>query len=107
MGNESAVDSLQNAIVSTISSNFLMKRPLLWTRITVILVNIPLIIVALQGWKLLDLYFFSNLLCTTSSLPLLAGIWLENLSGITVFLSCIFSFISVITLGVVTQGYKL
>ena len=104
---ESAVDSLQNAIVSTISSNFLMKRPLSWTRISVLLVNIPLVVIALQGWKLLDLYFFSNLLSTTSTLPLLAGIWLEKLSSVTVLLACFSSFLSIIGLGILVNNFNL
>ena len=105
--NESAVDSLQNAIVSTISSNFLIKRPLLWTRVSVLIINIPLVLIALQGYKLLDLYFFSNLLSTTSTVPLLGGIWLEKLSGISVLLACFFSFLCIIGLGLLVNNFHL
>jgi len=39
--NESAVDSLQNAIVSTLSSSFLKDRPVSWSRALVFVVNAP------------------------------------------------------------------
>ena len=39
--NESAVDSLQNAIVSTVSSSLLKDRPVSWSRALVFVVNAP------------------------------------------------------------------
>jgi Na+/proline symporter len=39
--NESAVDSLQNAIVSTLSSSFLKEKPVSWSRALVFVVNAP------------------------------------------------------------------
>lgn len=39
--NESAVDSLQNAIVSTLSSSLLVDRPVSWSRALVFVVNAP------------------------------------------------------------------
>ena len=45
---ESAIDSLQNAIVDNISGTFLKFLPLIWTRILVCVLNIPVMVVSLQ-----------------------------------------------------------
>ena len=45
---ESAIDSLQNAIVDNISGTFLKALPLVWTRVLVFVLNIPVIVVSLQ-----------------------------------------------------------
>ena len=45
---ESAIDSLQNAIVDNISGTFLKFLPLIWTRALVFVLNIPVIVVSLQ-----------------------------------------------------------
>ncbi len=46
---ESAIDSLQNAIVDNISGSFLKGLPLLWVRVLVLVLSIPVIIVSLQA----------------------------------------------------------
>ena len=45
---ESAIDSLQNAIVDNISGTFLKFLPLIWTRVLVCVLNIPVMVVSLQ-----------------------------------------------------------
>lgn len=45
---ESAIDSLQNAIVDNISGSFLKGLPLIWIRILVLVLSIPVIVVSLQ-----------------------------------------------------------
>jgi hypothetical protein len=45
---ESAIDSLQNAIVDNISGSFLKGISLIWIRILVLVLSIPVIIVSLQ-----------------------------------------------------------
>ncbi len=45
---ESAIDSLQNAIVDNISGSFLKGLPLIWIRVLVIILSVPVIIVSLQ-----------------------------------------------------------
>ena len=49
---ESAIDSLQNAIVDNISGTFLKFLPLIWTRVLVCVLNIPVMVVSLQVWLL-------------------------------------------------------
>ena len=45
---ESAIDSLQNAIVDNISGTFLKFLPLIWIRVLVCVLNIPVMVVSLQ-----------------------------------------------------------
>jgi hypothetical protein len=45
---ESAIDSLQNAVVDNISGTFLKFLPLIWTRVLVCVLNIPVMVVSLQ-----------------------------------------------------------
>lgn len=45
---ESAIDSLQNAIVDNISGSFLKGLPLIWIRVLVVILSVPVIIVSLQ-----------------------------------------------------------
>ena len=45
---ESAIDSLQNAIVDNISGTFLKSLPLIWIRVLVCILNIPVMVVSLQ-----------------------------------------------------------
>jgi hypothetical protein len=102
--NESAVDSLQNAIVATLSSNFLVDKPVAWSRAMVFLVNVPIVAVALQGYGLLDIFLVMNVLTTTSALPLLSGLWVATVSGPTVLLACFMSFVSTCVFGCVYAG---
>lgn len=45
---ESAIDSLQNAIVDNISGSFARNLPLVWVRALVLVLNVPVIVVSLQ-----------------------------------------------------------
>ncbi len=45
---ESAIDSLQNAVVDNISGVFLKDTPVIWSRLLVLLLNVPVIVVSLQ-----------------------------------------------------------
>ena len=45
---ESAIDSLQNAIVDNISGSFAKNLPLVWVRALVLVLNVPVIVVSLQ-----------------------------------------------------------
>ena len=78
------VDSLQNAIVDTISITFVTpivncirrgaKVDLKWIRLMVLALNIPPIIVSLKGYNIIQLFLLANLTTTTSTIPLLMGI---------------------------------
>ncbi len=102
--NESAVDSLQNAIVSTLSSSFLADKPVSWSRALVFAINAPIVLVALQGYAMLDLFLAMNILTTCSTFPLLSALWLPEVSGATVLLSSAASLFCTCLLGVAVQG---
>jgi hypothetical protein len=72
MMNEGAVDSLQNGLAGAFSSHFLKGKPLLWTRIAVILINIPLIVLGTQGYEVLSVSICFSCLPATLFLPVLA-----------------------------------
>lgn len=81
---EAAIDSLQNAVVDTLSVTFVApllhaltpswKMPVWSIRLLVLLMNAAPIAVALQGYNILQLFLLANLITTTSTLPLIAGI---------------------------------
>lgn len=75
--NESAVDSYQIGIVSTISTCFLKDKPLWMTQILVIIINIPIIILSLQSYGIMNLFLSANLITAAASIPLLLGLWEE------------------------------
>ncbi|KDD77100.1 hypothetical protein H632_c19p2 [Helicosporidium sp. ATCC 50920] len=72
--NESAIDSFQNGLTAAISSTFLSKRPLMYTRLTVVAINIPIMIVATKGFTILQLFLLGNMICCCASAPLVLGL---------------------------------
>lgn len=76
--NESAVDSFQNAILDTIVSFFVslgFKIPLNVARFTIILLNVPIMILGAQGLPIINLYLTTNMLTTASVVPLCMGLF--------------------------------
>jgi hypothetical protein len=71
--NEGAVDSLQNGLACAISGHFLKNLPLVWTRVAVVLLNIPLVAIGTQGYAVLSLFLVANLLTCCAIIPLIAG----------------------------------
>ncbi len=66
---ESAIDSLQNAIVDNISGTFLKLLPLVWTRVLVCVLNIPVMVVSLQVRLSFESWRFDKMLiCLTQAL---------------------------------------
>ncbi|CAL8463678.1 g3212 [Coccomyxa elongata] len=98
---ESAIDSLQNAIVDNISGSFLKGLPLIWIRVLVVILSVPVIIVSLQGYGIINLFLLANLVTTTSTLPILLGLlegeFVERIiTPLSVLFGCWFSFASLI-----------
>lgn len=73
--NESAVDSLQTGITTALSSHFFKKQHVIFARIVVILINIPLIVVACKKYQVLALFLITNTLCSCAFLPIMLGLW--------------------------------
>ena len=73
--NESAVDSYQIGIVSSISSCFLKSKPLYVTQMSVVAINIPLVFLSLQSYSMMSLFLSANLITACGSIPLLLGLY--------------------------------
>eukprot|EP00775_Hariotina_reticulata_P013392 gene13392-13519_t len=104
--NEGAVDSLQNGLAASISGHFLKNSPLKWTRLAVILLNVPLVIIATQGFAVLSLFLVGNLLTCCAIFPLIAGLIprLRHLVSETGFvLSCVGGVLTVTASGIGLQ----
>lgn len=97
---ESAVDSLQNAIVDTIAAAAIgvatfvrgesdntgkgakdtpfhqafEKHGIWYIRVAVVVLNIPPIVVSLMGYNVLQLFLLANLITTASFVPILSGV---------------------------------
>lgn len=72
--NESAVDSYQMGIVSSISSCFFKEKPLWLTQILVVLINVPIVFLSLKNYGIINLFLSSNLITCSASIPLLLGL---------------------------------
>lgn len=72
--NESAVDSMQNGLTAAISTHFLRGLHLYWTRLAVLLINVPIMVVATKGYTVLQLFLLTNMLCATTAFPVLLGL---------------------------------
>jgi SSS family solute:Na+ symporter len=70
---QSAVDSIQNGLMGTFNCYFLKYRPLWVTRVFVVLINIPSIVVGLKRYNVLSMFLVANMLCATALVPFLAG----------------------------------
>lgn len=105
----SSIDSLQNAL-TCIFSHDLVKlgwNPLLITRVLLILVNIPAIIMSAKGYSVISLFLVADLVCATSALPLYLGLqtgdkamgWLKAPTELGALSGCLAGVISVIING--------
>ncbi|KAI9099739.1 hypothetical protein DFS34DRAFT_502912 [Phlyctochytrium arcticum] len=109
--NESAVDSLQNALTDTLVSLAMTlgfpSFPLWAARSSVLLVNIPLVVVALQGYRINQLYLITNMVTATSTLPMIMGL-ARPLNGFvhgrSALFGCIFALFAVAVYGTIDTG---
>ena len=76
----STIDTLQNALTSLFSHD-LMKlgyNPLLITRILVIGINIPAIIISSYQLDIISLFLIADLVCATSVVPVFLGLQMKD-----------------------------
>jgi len=104
--NEAAVDSFQNALVDTLST--LLGRTISADvcRVAVVVVNVPLIIISLQGYAVINLFLVANIVTSTATLPMLLGLWeggYHYIGGFGALFGCLFSLGSVIIYGVLIK----
>ncbi|PSC73100.1 na+ solute symporter isoform B [Micractinium conductrix] len=97
--NMSAVDSLQNGLTAGFSSHLLKGKPVSWTKLAVLVINVPLVVLGARpnglDLKVLDLFLLANMLCCTSAIPVLLGLSEKLhplLGGASLVFSCLFSF---------------
>ena len=108
--NEAAIDSYQNGILDSILSvfySFGLKVPLFVARLTVILINVPIMWVGTQGYNIISLYLITNLLTTCFVIPLCLGLFKtfdKYVSESSVFFGCLFSLLSVMVQGYIQFG---
>lgn len=108
--NESAVDSFQNAILDTLIS-FLVSIGLHvnvnMTRSVVVFINIPIMIIGMQGLPIINLYLLPNILTTCATVPLLSGLFpsLDTLvQGDSALFGSLFATASVCLVGKLKYG---
>ncbi|KAI8817845.1 uncharacterized protein EV422DRAFT_540176 [Fimicolochytrium jonesii] len=114
--NESAVDAFQGALTDTVvalaSTTHTHKRfgydhfPLTAARLLVVVINVPIVIVALQGYNINSLYLITNMVTASAVLPMLLGLVrrLEPyIHGRQVLFACLFSLLSIATQGAIVS----
>ena len=70
----STVDTLQNGLAAAVVT----ERPaigLLGGRVATVLLTVPAVIVAFQGFSVLRIFLFADLLCAATIVPALLGLW--------------------------------
>jgi SSS family solute:Na+ symporter len=108
--NESLVDSFQNALTDCSSSLALslgFEISITAARIITIFINIPIVIIGLQGYDVNSIFLISCLLTTTSFLPVVLGIYPgfdKYIHQSTALFSCLFSICSIMIYGWIVKG---
>ena len=103
--NESAVDSLQNAVADTVTAvglSFKYDIPLSWARVIVVIVNIPIIVVGIQGYNIASIFLIANMMTTCSFFPMVFGMipfFDDLISEYGALFSNVFSFFMVMVYG--------
>ncbi|KAI8919178.1 hypothetical protein DFJ77DRAFT_453269 [Powellomyces hirtus] len=115
--NESAVDAFQSALTDTVASLAMSLRvpqlfgynefPLMAARLLVIFLNVPIVIVAIQGYNINLLYLITNMTTSCATLPMVLGLSkrLEGyVHGRSVNFGILFAMFSVATYGRLETG---
>ncbi|KAL7272230.1 hypothetical protein RUND412_004975 [Rhizina undulata] len=100
-------DSLQSAMISTASNDlFRNKLPLIWIRILVALVTIPVIVIALHSPGILRIFMISNIFACAAIPAILLGLFdiLYFLNGFDIICAGLGGVLSVWLFGLVFYG---
>eukprot|EP00980_Cylindrotheca_fusiformis_P025290 scaffold13416_cov64-Cylindrotheca_fusiformis.AAC.1 len=117
----SSVDSLQNALMSSFSTDLikLQKRfgfheeaPKWIARALIVVLNIPAVILGAKGYEVLSLFLIADLVCACAVLPVFLGLVTEDkLGGVVAaptelgaFLGTISGIFTVVIIGVVVEA---
>ncbi|KAJ9083815.1 hypothetical protein DSO57_1030953 [Entomophthora muscae] len=104
---ESTIDTLQNALASTISTRVLRGKPLIYVRILVLLLNIPPVYISYQNHSAFDLFTIGNKITCTAFIPLLLGLYrpaMPYLTGPCMLFASLLSFLSMVGFGIIYMG---
>lgn len=76
--NESTIDSIQNALVNNLVSlamSFGYGLSLNWTRMVVLMINIPIILICIQGLDIISIILFSDMITAFTMAPILLSMF--------------------------------
>ena len=108
--NESLVDSYQNALTDSAVSLALscgIDIPLSWARVLTLLMNVPVVLIGLQGYNVNSLFLVACLATTMSCLPIILGlvpVLDRYIHQSTALFGCLFSFFLVTVYGWIVKG---
>ena len=92
----SSMDTLLNGIASAVTSDLPRLRPaigtaflLRWSRAITVVVAIPAVFIAAQGYSVLYLFLIADLVCAGAAFPVFYGLYSRRLSGTAALVSCL------------------
>ena len=107
--NESLVDSYQNALTDCAASLALscgLDISITSARIITFLMNLPVVLIGLQGYNVNSLFLVACLATTTSCSPLILGLWPacdKYIRQGTALFGCVFSVLSIMLYGYIVK----
>ncbi|KAJ1927626.1 hypothetical protein IWQ60_002767 [Tieghemiomyces parasiticus] len=102
-----SVDTLQCALVSSVSELFHNRLSIWWIRVLVILLNAPTLYLSLANIDILQLFLVADLLAAATILPVLLGLIRGSeryLNGLDAFLGAVGGLVSVVVFGTIYYG---
>lgn len=97
----SSLDTMLNGIASVFTLDLMRLLPdpstnnvLKVSRILTVLVGLPAIAIAAQGYSVLYLFFVADLICAAVLFPVLYGLYSRHLTGLNAFISSLVGMIS-------------
>lgn len=72
----SSIDSLQNGIMSALSTDLVRmgRNPMIFARILLVILNVPAVVLSARGYDVLSLFLVADLICATAVLPVFLGL---------------------------------
>lgn len=76
----SSIDSLQNGIMSAMSTDLVQMgwNPKWIARILLVILNVPAVVLSAKGYDVLSLFLVADLICATAVLPVFFGLMTED-----------------------------
>ena len=97
----SSLDTMLNGLVSVFTLDLMRLLPdpsannvLRVSRILTVLVGVPAIAIAAQGYSVLYLFFVADLICAAVLFPMLYGLYSRHLTGVNAFVSSLIGMVA-------------